>query len=296
MNREPETEDSGRCTLLQGLAEMSLDAANAAARANLARLIMDRTSRTFGERPLYTTWSSGWDVILLGEYLKELKVSSMSAPFRVDCGAQVVNGTCSLSSPGRFRTAVGEKALLTLPESGTAVYGIVEAHGRGKTQEDGTAVNKGFAVSRVYEKLGSGGKWEPAADFVTGDLVRITLHVDKGADALTYVVMEDYLPSAFEAVNPALLSQIPGGRESEAGNQEDRWFYWNSWVSHREFLKDRVRFFANSWGRGRFTARYLARVTKSGTVIAPSAKAELMYKPEVYGLSIPQKLSVSSAR
>lgn len=296
MNREPETEDSGRCALLQGLAEMSLDAANAAARANLARLIMDRTSRSFGERPLYTTWSSGWDVILLGEYLKGLKVSSMSAPFRVDCGAQVVNGTCSLSSPGRFRTAVGEKALLTLPESGTAVYGIVEAHGRGKTQEDGIAVNKGFAVSRVYEKLGSGGKWEPAADFVTGDLVRITLHVDKGADALTYVVMEDYLPSAFEAVNPALLSQIPGGRESEAGNQEDRWFYWNSWVSHREFLKDRVRFFANSWGRGRFTARYLARVTKSGTVIAPSAKAELMYKPEVYGLSIPQKLSVSSAR
>ena len=44
--------------------------------------------------------------------------------------------------------------------------------------------------------------------------------------------------------------------------------------------------------RQRFTARYLARVTKSGTVIAPSAKAELMYRPEVYGLSIPQKLTV----
>ena len=69
-----------------------------------------------------------------------------------------------------------------------------------------------------------------------GDLVRITLHVDKSADPLTYVVMEDYLPSAFEAVNPALLYQITGGRESETADAGNRWVYWSGWVSHLSLI------------------------------------------------------------
>lgn len=119
--------------------------------------------------------------------------------------------------------------------------------------------------------------------------------MDKSADPLTYVVMEDYLPSAFEAVNPALLSQIPGGRESETADAGNRWFYWNGWVST-----------VNSEGPGALFRRFLVgrplygalpgAVTKSGSVIAPSAKAELMYKPETYGLSIPQKLTVSAGK
>lgn len=284
---------SSRCRLLLVLAEMALAPNEHAVREKLGSLIVDRMSGSFGGRAPYSTWISGWDVILLGEYLKGLQEVPLSASFHVDRGGQPLDGTCSISSPAQFLTAVGEKAVLSLPEAGTRVYGMAEARGRSRTQQDGAAVNKGFAVSRVYEKLSPEGTWTPAAEFAVGDLVRITLHVDKSANPLTYVVMEDYLPSAFEAVNPALLSQIPGGRESEAGNEGERWFYWSGWVSHREFLKDRVRFFANSWHGGRFTARYLARVTKSGVVIAPSAKAELMYKPETYGLSIPQKLTVS---
>lgn len=282
-----------RCRLLAVLGEMALAPDDLAVREKLGNLIVERTSRAFGERPLYSTWSSGWDMILVGEYLKGLEEVPRSAAFRVERGGRTLDGTCSMTSPARLRMAVGEKAVLNLPESGTTVYGIVQAHGRVKTQEDAAAVNKGFAVSRVYEKLSPGGTWTPAAEFAVGDLVRITLHVDKSPGLLTYVVMEDYLPAAFEAVNPALVSQVPGGRESEAGEADGRGFYWSAWISHREFLKDRVRFFANSWHGGRFTARYLARVTKSGTVTAPSAKAELMYKPEAYGLSIPQRLSVS---
>lgn len=285
-----------RCRLLAALAEMALAPGDEAVREKLERLVVDRMSGSFGGRAPYSTWTSGWDVLLLGEYLKGLQAAPLSAPFRVERGGRTLDGVCSVSSPARFLTAVGEKAVLSLPEAGTRVYGMAEAHGRSSTQRDGAAVNRGFAVSRIYEKLSPEGMWTPAAEFAVGELVRITLQVDKAPDPLTYVVMEDYLPSAFEALNPALLSQIPGGRESEAGDEGNRWFYWSGWVSHREFLKDRVRFFANSWRGGRFTARYLARVTKSGAVIAPSAKAELMYKPETYGLSIPQKLTVSPGR
>lgn len=296
MNVSAEEMKSPRCRLLLTLAEMALAPDDHAVREKLERLIVDRTSGSFGGRAPYSTWSSGWDVLLLGEYLKGLQEAPLSAPFRVNYGTRTLDGVCSVSSPARFPALVGEKAVLSLPEAGTRVYGMAEAHGRSSTQRDGAAINKGFAVSRVYEKLSPEGEWTPAAEFAVGELVRITLHVDKAPDPLTYVVMEDYLPSAFEAVNPALLSQIPGGRESEAEDEGNRWFYWSGWVSHREFLKDRVRFFANAWREGRFTARYLARVTKSGVVIAPSAKAELMYQPETYGLSIPQKLTVSPGR
>lgn len=288
--------EENRCHLLAALAEMAVAPGDPGSREKLEHLLVDRTSLSFGTRAPYSTWSSGWDVILLGEYLKGLTEAPLSAAFRVDRGAQAFSGTCSLASPVQFRTATGEKAVLSLPQPGSTVYGIAEAHGRSRTQDGAAAVNKGFAVSRIYEKLGPGGTWEPVADVAVGDLVRITLLVDKGPSPLSYVVMEDYLPSAFEAVNPALVSQLPEGREEEDMDADSRWFYWNPWVSHREFLKDRVRFFANSWDGGRFTARYLARVTKSGTVIAPAAKAELMYRPETYGWSIPQRLTVTPGK
>lgn len=296
MNLSAEEMEQPRCRLLLALAEMAQAPGDQAVRKKLERLIVERTSRSFGGRAPYSTWTSGWDTILLGEYLKGFQEAPLSAAFRVDRGVRSLDGACSVSSPARFLTAVGEKAVLSLPEAGARIYGMAEACGRSRTQQDEAAVNKGFAVSRVYERLSPEGTWTPAAEFAVGDLVRITLHVDKSAAPLTYVVMEDYLPSAFEAVNPALLSQIPGGRESETADAGNRWFSWSGWISHREFLKDRVRFFADSWAGGRFTARYLARVTKSGSVIAPSAKAELMYKPETYGWSIPRKLAVSAGK
>jgi uncharacterized protein YfaS (alpha-2-macroglobulin family) len=54
-----------------------------------------------------------------------------------------------------------------------------------------------------------------------------------------------------------------------------------------------VRAFAgNLWGSSRLEFSYVARVVRSGKVTAPAAKAELMYRPEVYGLSIPQQFEV----
>ncbi len=38
---------------------------------------------------------------------------------------------------------------------------------------------------------------------------------------------------------------------------------------------------------------YLARVVRAGTATAPPAKAELMYEPQVYGLSPNKRITVS---
>lgn len=289
--------NEGNARIVHALAEMAVDADNPSVRQDMARLIMERTSLSFGGRPMYSTWSAGWDVILVGEYLKGLTETASTAAVHVEEGPQTMNMTCSLTSPARFAAAVGSSAVMTLPDPETTIYGMAEAHGRSPVQQDGKRVDKGFDVSRIYEKRDASGKWTPTEEFTVGDLVRITLNVQKVEGDLTYVVMEDYLASAFEAINPALLSQIPGGTESEVANPDDRWFYWSPWTSNREFLKDRVRFFLNNWrGDGRFTARYMARATKSGRVIAPSAKAELMYKPETYGLSIPLHFSVAPGK
>ncbi len=273
--------------LLLTLTELSLAPADSAVQEKVCALIVDRMAASGTGYGFYSTWGSGWDMILVGEYLKVLKQSPQNALVSVNNDGQVTQEACSIDAPALISGAVGKKLSLTMNEQAT-VYGSLAVKGRVKTRTD-AAVNKGFAVFRVYEKLTKDGKWTPCNEFAVGDLVRITLHVDKGVNPLKYVVMEDYLPAAFEAVNPELTSQLP---VIGTADEPPAYFSWNSWVSHREFLKDRVRFFADSWQKDRFTARYMARVVKAGEVIAPAAKAELMYKPATYGWSIPQTLKV----
>ncbi len=259
--------------------------------AELARtVVVERLLRSGEGYGFYSTWGSGWDVLLMGEYLKTLKDARQTATVSVDNNGNITEKTCSKEQPTHLNGAIGQKTVLTVKGEGT-VYGTLNVKGRATNQKDDAAVNKGFAVLRLYEKLDADGKWTPSNEFRVGDLVRITLHVDKGPNPLKYVVMEDYLPSAFEALNPELVSQLPA--LPKGANDDNGYFYWNSWVSNREFLKDRVRFFADSWVRDRFTARYMARVTKSGAVAAPAAKAEMMYQPATYGWSIPQTFKVA---
>ena len=45
-----------------------------------------------------------------------------------------------------------------------------------------------------------------------------------------------------------------------------------------------------------FQATYLARIVRTGEVTAPPAKAELMYEPQVYGLSLSERLFITPAK
>ena len=92
-------------------------------------------------------------------------------------------------------------------------------------------------------------------------------------------------------MDPELGSQgIPAGLCGNGG----RLWWQSSAVSHREFLKDRVRVFVDNWNnRGKLEVSYVARVVRSGRVTAPGAKVELMYRPQTHGLSIPQQFEVA---
>ncbi len=165
----------------------------------------------------------------------------------------------------------------TLAAEGGTVYALVQLKAQPEQTEFPGVTEKGLQVTRVYEVKGADGKWHKAPDRLNvGDVVRVTLTCAKAADELEYFVLEDYLPACMEAINPEIPSQAAGLE----------FVPWSRWFDHREYLTDRVRGFCTRWsGRDVLNMTYFARVKRAGIATAPPAQAQLMYEPQVYGLS-----------
>lgn len=238
------------------------------------------------EAGLHSTWRSAWMVLTAAMYAECSQQKSIEAR---------LNGEkLTADSPQRYTLRADSfRARFRAADNPVYVYG--KAEGYLVNLQSQQAVDKGFAVQRRYECLQPDGSWKPAAVFRVGDVVRVTLttHATGNHPNRRYMVLEDRLPAAFEVVDPELGSQaLPEGIQAE---QMHDWWYFGAGVSHREFLKDRVRVFSDNWGnREKMEVSYVARVVRSGTVTAPAAKAELMYRPEVHGLSIPQQFEVKA--
>jgi uncharacterized protein YfaS (alpha-2-macroglobulin family) len=135
------------------------------------------------------------------------------------------------------------------------------------------AQNRGYAVSRTYQKLGDDGGLQDTSALKVGDRLVVTLRIETLRPG-HFVAIDDPLPAILEAVNPAFKSRAVGGETQE-----------QDWVSdHREMRADRVVYFCDHLAPGSYTFRYLARVRMAGTVHAGPTKAEEMYRPERFGL------------
>lgn len=165
----------------------------------------------------------------------------------------------------------------TLAAEGGPVYALVQVKAQPEQTEFPGVTEKGLQVTRVYEVKGEDGKWQQApAQLKVGDVVRVTLTCAKVAENLEYLVLEDYLPACMEAINPEVPSQA-AGLETVS---------WSRCFDRREYLADRVRGFCTRWsGRDLLNMTYFARVKRAGVSAAPPAQAQLMYEPQVYGLS-----------
>ncbi len=233
----------------------------------------------------HSTWRNAWMVLSVARYVKACKQSEIRA---------LLNGDPVTAATPQKYSMLASSTMVPFKAEKNPVYVYGQVEGFLNKEQPTSVVDQGFAVQRVYEALQPDGSWKPTASFRVGDVVRVTLSAEATAagDNLRYVVLEDRLPAAFEAVDPVLGSQgLPAGVSENSGL-----LWWqSSEVSHREFLKDRVRVFVDNWGmRKSLEVRYVARVVRSGRVTAPGAKAELMYRPEVHGLSIPQQFEVQS--
>lgn len=143
--------------------------------------------------------------------------------------------------------------------------------------------DRGFAVSRSYQKLADDGSLTAAGNLKVGDRVLVTLRVSAPRPG-HFVAIDDPLPAIFEAVNPSFKSKAVGGDPSTTAD-------WTS--DYREIRADRVLIFCDTLPAGAFSFQYLARVRTAGDVIAPATKVEEMYRPERFGLS--ETMKVASA-
>jgi uncharacterized protein YfaS (alpha-2-macroglobulin family) len=233
----------------------------------------------------HSSWRNAWMVLSVARYVKASK--------QRETRARLNGEPVTAAAPHKY-SLLASSTMVPFKAEKNPVYVYGQVEGFLNKVQPTSVVDQGFAVQRVYEALQPDGSWKPTASFRVGDVVRVTLSAEatSAGDNLRYVVLEDRLPAAFEAVDPVLGSQgLPAGVSGDSG----RLWWQSSDVSHREFLKDRVRVFVDNWGMRRsLEVRYVARVVRSGRVTAPGAKVELMYRPEVHGLSIPQQFEVQS--
>jgi len=148
------------------------------------------------------------------------------------------------------------------------------------------AEQQGMVVQRTYEPVAGKGSVEklPSGRYRVkgGKLVRVRLTV-KVPSRRYYVVVDDPLPAGFEIVDLQLKTSSGGLHRGGGGHRGGGRSYW-SWVwNHTEKRDDRMILFADRLWAGTYTYTYLARATTLGSFIAPPARAEEMYHPEVMG-------------
>jgi uncharacterized protein YfaS (alpha-2-macroglobulin family) len=147
-------------------------------------------------------------------------------------------------------------------------------------------LDMGFVVQRSYEAVDDpedvlqdeDGVWHIKA----GARVRVRLKMV--ADNRRYhVALVDPLPAGLEIVNPALAVSGNLPQDPNAPDYRYGWWWWGPWYEHQNMRDERAEAFASLLWEGVYDYSYVARATTPGRFVAPPAKAEEMYSPEVFG-------------
>lgn len=149
-------------------------------------------------------------------------------------------------------------------------------------------LDMGFVVQRRYEGVDHPEDVTQDADGVwhikAGARVKVTITM--AADNRRYhVALVDPLPAGFEIVNPALAVSQGVPQDTSSPDYRYGWWWWGPWYEHQNMRDDRAEAFTSLLWEGVYEYTYYARATTPGNFIAPPAKAEEMYSPEVFGRS-----------
>ncbi|GAB4505142.1 MAG: hypothetical protein Fur0043_21370 [Anaerolineales bacterium] len=149
-------------------------------------------------------------------------------------------------------------------------------------------LDMGFVVQREYEGVDdpqdvyrdAQGVWHIRAG------ARVRVRLTMVADNRRYhVALVDPLPAGLEIVNPALAVSQSIPQDPESPEYRSGWWWWNVWYEHQNMRDERAEAFTTLLWDGVYEYTYIARATTPGRFIAPPAKAEEMYSPEVFGRS-----------
>jgi uncharacterized protein YfaS (alpha-2-macroglobulin family) len=149
-------------------------------------------------------------------------------------------------------------------------------------------LDMGFVVQRNYEAVDDAedvtrdenGVWHIRAG------ARVRVRLTMVADNRRYhVALVDPLPAGLEIVNPALAVSGDVPQDPDAADYYYGWWWWGTWYGHQNMRDERAEAFTTLLWEGVYQYTYVARATTPGTFVAPPAKAEEMYSPEVFGRS-----------
>lgn len=198
----------------------------------------------------------------------------------------------------------GNKQELRIERSGTGRIYYAARLSFALIDRAAKATNDGIEVTREYSAQRAG-RWELLSSPVhvnRGELVRVDLFVDVPA-ARNFVVVDDPVPGGLEPVNRELATastvDADAGEFQAAGGSF--WFKYSDWSEygvalwsfyHRELRHESARFYCDYLPAGHYHLSYAAQAIASGEFSAAPTKAEEMYDPDVYGLSLPAQLAV----
>lgn len=227
---------------------------NSYATANVIRAIVDLSVSGDEQNPNYT-----YEVELDGKKLTTGKVTYAKQVIR------------EISIPAKSVDLNGTTLKLRKIGTGQMYSTLVVEEFR--TDRDFVPEGKALKVTREivndkdqYRSLG------------VGEVARIKIKVEGLPNNSEYVVVEDTLPSGMVPVIESF--------KNEQFNQNNN-YYWG-----REYKADGVIFSNTYWGGTKDTLEYRARVINSGVFWIPPATAEMMYSPEVNGVSSIKMLEI----
>mgnify|MGYP000589699659 CR=1 FL=1 len=237
-----------------------------------------------------TTWVNAWSLMALGAYAEargEITPTTV-AWSEIEPGGVEDKGEVILDQENPLHSQyvpLHDGLKLSAGADGEA-YLRVRLSAKPELAPIQPVATNGLEITRFYQRVLPDGSTEPLGIPRVGDLIRVDLRVNLPKDDERYLVVEDRLPSVFEAINNSFESQAApkaAGRTSESA--------WS--ISHSEVRDDRVMFFFDRiYSRGTRTLTYLARCTMAGKAYAPSAKVEAMYDPDHTALSASRQFEV----
>lgn len=207
-------------------------------------------------------------------------------------GAKPVEKSLSFGQLAEVGLESGKTLPMEFTKTGTGTLFYTLSMKYALPAEEQLARDEGLSVYVEISELDSG-KVVTGKTLQAGTIYKaqVTLSTTKNR---TFVALRVPIPSGAEVLNAdfATMPQLAGtATNGDAGSPEGSLDEWGNWfapgynfgLSSREIYDNEVRYFWDAFRRGRQQVEFLFRPVRSGSFTVPSATAECMYEPEIFG-------------
>lgn len=171
---------------------------------------------------------------------------------------------------------------LSIAQTGQGAIYSTLLNNQFRTDPKFNGLNQGLNVTRQY--VNSRGETE---GLIIGDIVNVKITVSGLNTNHNYGMVADELPSGLVPINTAF--------DNEQFNQTNTANDYYNYISDREVTRNGINMHVYTMKTDTITYTYQARVVSAGSFNVPPARAELMYYPEINGLSKAETLITSTS-